>query len=45
MIGLRPMPGRERTGLNDEAALGLSTVFHQDRAQPCKGFHVIAGGF
>jgi hypothetical protein len=25
MIGLRPMPGRERTRLNDEAPLGLST--------------------
>jgi hypothetical protein len=26
MIGVPPMPGRERTGLNDEAPLGLRTL-------------------
>ena len=33
------MPGRERTGLNDEALLRLST----DGFYPYKGVHMIAG--
>jgi hypothetical protein len=43
--GLRPMPGRERTRLNDEAPLGLSTALVDYRSQPQRGFNVIAGGF
>jgi hypothetical protein len=45
MIGLRPMPGRERTRLNDEAPPGLRTASWDDRVQARRGFQAIARGY